>query len=109
MTIISSETDDRWWETSRVPIVRVEMPPGDQVERATIVVGGKWLRGAVRSDSTRLQNGAFRVELEVRGDFIVDCNGQTVDANPRGLTKVPTGNGTPGGTFLSTFLVEAAP
>jgi hypothetical protein len=109
MTIISSENDDRWWETSRVPIVRVEMPPGDLIERATIVVGGKWLRGAVRSDSTRLQNGPFRVELEVRGDFIVDCNGQTVDANPHGLTKVPTGNGTPGGTFLSTFLVAAAP
>lgn len=109
MTIISSESDDHWWETSRVPIVRVEMPAGDLIECATIVVGGKWLRGAVRSDSSRLQNGPFRVELEVRGDFIVDCNGQTVDANPHGRTKVPTGNGTPGGTFLSTFLVEAAP
>jgi hypothetical protein len=101
MNIISSETDDNWWETARVPIVRVEMAGKDPlIERATIVVDGRWLRGTVRSDSSRFQNKATRVELEVRGDFIIDCNGQMVDAN---------GNGTPGGTFISTFLVEAAP
>ena len=109
MTIISTEPDDRWWETSRVPIRRVEMANEEFIDRATIVVDGRWLRGAIRSDSSRLQRGVTRVELEVRGDFIVDCNGQAVDANARGLCTFPTGNGTPGGTFLSTFLVKAAP
>ncbi|HEV2835406.1 MAG TPA: hypothetical protein VGW58_08820 [Pyrinomonadaceae bacterium] len=108
MTIITAEDDDKWWETSRVPIRRVEMANQELIERATIVVDGRWLRGAIRSDSSRLQRGKTRVELEVRGDFIVDCNGQTIDANARGLSTC-TGNGTPGGTFLSTFLVEAAP
>jgi hypothetical protein len=92
-----------------VPIVRVETDQADFIERATIVVDGRWLRGTVRSDSSRFQNKAFRVEMEVRGDFIVDCNGQTVDANAHGLSRERTGNGTPGGTFVSTFLVKAAP
>ena len=109
MTIIFSEADDKWWETLRVPIVRVETDNSDLIDRATIVVDGRWLRGTVKSDSSRFQSGAFRVEIEVRGDFIVDCVGQTVDANPQGLNKLPTGNHTPGGTFLSTFLVAAAP
>jgi hypothetical protein len=100
MTVISSEADDRWWETSRVPIVQVQMADADLIELATLVVDGPWLRGTVRSDSSRFQNKPFRVELEVRGDFIIDCNGQAIDANA---------NGTPGGTFVSTFLVDAAP
>jgi hypothetical protein len=100
MTIITSETDDRWWETSRVPIVGVQTDDADLIDRATIVVDGRWLRGTIGSDSNRFQAKATRVELEVRGNFIIDCNGQMLDAN---------GNGTPGGTFISTFLVEAAP
>jgi hypothetical protein len=49
-----------------------------------------------------------RVEIEVRGDYIVDCNGQAVDANPVGLRAAPSGNGTPGGTYVSTFSVAPA-
>jgi hypothetical protein len=45
------------------------------------------------------------VEIEVRGDLIIDCNGQTVDANPAGPVGTPSGNGAPGGTFLSSFIV----
>ena len=48
------------------------------------------------------------MKIEVLGNFIVDCNGQTVDANSFGLSPAPTGNATPGGTFLSTFRVEPA-
>ena len=92
-----------------MPIVRVETAKDDLIERATIVVEGPWLRGTVRSESSRFRNGATRVEVEVRGDFIVDCNGQTVDANAHGLSRGRTGNGTPGGTFVSTFRVQAAP
>lgn len=109
MTIITSEPDDVWWETRRVPIVRVKAEDKDLVDRATIVVDGPWLRDTLRGAASIFQGKVTRVELEVRGDFIVDCNGQTVDANPHGRTPVPTGNGTPGGTFLSTFLVGPAP
>jgi len=109
MTIVSVENDDNWWKTSRVPIVGVEMPAGDLIDRVTIVVDGSWVRGAVRGDSSRFQDRKSRVEFEVRGDFIVDCNDQTVDANAHGLSIDRTGNGTPGNSFLSTFLLDPAP
>ena len=54
----------------------------------------------------RIDMRKVEVEIEIRGDYIVDCNGQTVDANAVGLSPSPTGNGTPGGTFLSTFRVH---
>ena len=44
-------------------------------------------------------HGETWVEIEVRGDFILDCNGQPVDANAVGRAAAPTGNGTPGGTL----------
>jgi hypothetical protein len=111
MNIITVEADDRWWEISRVPITSIETANTDLIDRATIKVGGTWLESTIRGNSSRLQKGISRVELEVRGDFIVDCNGQTIDANAHGLSKGPTGNATPGGTFISTFLVgqQASP
>lgn len=110
MTVITAERDDGWWETFRVPIVRVEANDTEFVNRATIVVDGFWLRDTMGEGASSLFQGkATRVELEVRGDFILDCNGQAVDANAIGRSKVPTGNGTPGGSFLSTFLVAPAP
>jgi hypothetical protein len=69
-------------------------------------VDGPWLEDAVRGRRTIFYGTETRVEFEVRGDFIVDCNGQTVDANSFGLFRVPTGNATAGGTLLSTFVVE---
>lgn len=109
MTVITSEPDDVWWETLRVPIVRVKAEDTEFIDRAAIVVDGPWLRDTLRGAASLFQGKVTRVELEVRGDFIVDCNGQTVDANPQGRSPAPTGNGTPGGTFLSTFLVGPAP
>jgi hypothetical protein len=115
MTIVTDERDDGWWETLRVPIVRIEKADTEMIDEATIVVDGRWLReveasgDAVKGAYSLFQDKITRVELEVRGDFIVDCNGQTVDANPKGNSPFPTGNGTPGGSFLSTFLVGPAP
>jgi hypothetical protein len=62
---------------------------------------------AIESRKTIFNHDTSAVEIEVRGDFIVDCNGQTIDANAIGLSPAPTGNGTPGGTFFSSFHVQA--
>jgi hypothetical protein len=111
MTILTFEREGGWWQPWRVPIMRVEASgseagdPHDHARLATIVVDGPWLEDAVWDARTLFVGYETRVEIEVRGDFIVDCNGQTVDANPRGLSPDRTGNGTPGGTFLSTFRV----
>jgi hypothetical protein len=117
MTIMSGEREGGWWQTFRVPILRVDTTlvppepgdPADHVRSATIVVDGAWVEDGVRGRRSLFLGGETRVELEVRGDFIIDCSGQAVDANAVGLSPVPTGNGTPGGTFLSTFRVAPAP
>jgi hypothetical protein len=111
MTVMSFEREGGWLEVRRVPIVRIDgkSHPGDpagHVSEARVVVDGRWFEDAVWGSRTLFYGGDTWVEIEVRGDFIVDCNGQTVDANAIGLSPAPTGNGTPGGTFVSTFRVE---
>lgn len=114
MTVMSTEREGGWFQTFRVPIVRVETAgseagdPANHVREATIVVDGAWVEDGVRGRRSLFLGAETQIEIEVRGDFIVDCNGQTVDANAVGLSPGPTGNGTPGGTFISTFRVAAA-
>lgn len=110
MTVMTVEGEGGWWQTYRVPIVRVDTGGTDSlVHRATIVFDEAWVKDAVRGWRTIFQRSETRVEIEVRGDFIIDCNGQTIDANAVGHSPFPTGNGTPGGTFLSSFRVAQAP
>jgi hypothetical protein len=113
MTIMALEREGGWWQTFRVPIVGVDTTlvppqpndPKDHVRSARIIVDGAWVEDGVRGRRTLFQDSDTRIEIEVRGDFIIDCNGQAVDANAVGLSPFPTGNATPGGTFLSTFHV----
>jgi hypothetical protein len=115
MTVMAVEREGGWWQTFRVPIVRLETTdfppewgdPKDHVRGATIVVDGGWVEDGVRGRRNIFMGSETRVELEVRGDFIIDCNGQAVDANAAGTATDRMGNGTPGGAFLSTFLVAA--
>lgn len=115
MTVLTAEQEGGWWQSFRVPIVRVDTTGCEEsdnpelVHGATFVVSNRWLHDAVQLPTSRFQKWKTRVEIEVRGDFIVDCNGQSVDANAVGAQPFPTGNGTPGGTFVSTFLVDVQP
>lgn len=111
MTALSREREGNWLEVQRVPIVRLEPIPCEpdvpkHVRGAKVVVAGGWVEDALRGRATVFFSETW-IEIEVRGDFILDCNGQPVDANAVGRSAVLTGNGTPGGTFLSTFLVAA--
>lgn len=108
MTILLSEDEGGWWEVLRVPVTRVETSGGDGtfVTRAAFFVDPGWCDDAVTCWKTKFDQKQAFVEIEVFGDFIVDRNGQTVDAEVRGLSAVPSGNGTPGGTLRSTFRVE---
>ncbi len=110
MTVMSMEREGNWRQMQRVPIVRLEFfpaepgdPPG-HVRGAKVVVAGGWVEDALRGRASVFYADTW-VEIEVRGDFILDCNGQPVDANAVGRLAAMTGNGTPGGTFLSTFSV----
>ncbi|HJQ36744.1 MAG TPA: hypothetical protein VKB93_06375 [Thermoanaerobaculia bacterium] len=104
---MSAEREGGWWDVLRVPITRIETADAQLVEKATIVVDGAWVEDGLRGRRSLFLKSDTWIEIEVRGDFIVDCNGQTVDANALGLSPGPTGNGTPGDTFISTFRVEA--
>jgi len=110
-----------WYLTRSVPITRILKPhhPGDPLETTrcvTLCVHPHWCEKLTCDESKVRAHGA-RVLIEVRGDFILDCHGQPVDANARGfaLRKEPgkpvrpSGNGKPGGTLASTFTVERAP
>ena len=110
MTVLSRDERERWLTPNRVPIIDVELLPSapetpELVLGARIIVDGVWLYDAVRSSASVFHDHVTRVEFEVRGDFIVDCNGQAIDAEAIGLSLPPTGNRSPGGTFLSTFSV----
>ncbi|WP_354098729.1 hypothetical protein [Bradyrhizobium sp. S3.2.12] len=112
MTVVVNEEEAGWGVPRRVPIqdiVKSATPgtPTGFVTRATLVVDAGWVDDALESRKTIFNHDTAAVEIEVRGDFIVDCNGQTIDANAIGLSPAPTGNGTPGGTFYSSFHVQA--
>lgn len=111
VTVLKAEDEGGWSGTYRVPILRTETwaapgTPAGHVTRATLVVGARWLYDAVKGSKTIFDEDPITVEIEIRGDLILDCNGQAVDANAHGLLPAPTGNGTPGGTFYSRFQVQ---
>ena len=107
MTVIAGDDGDGWGRTLRVPIVGIEVDNPSQPfsKSARILVDAAWAKGALDSISV-FGSGVTRFEITVRGDYLLDCNGQMVDANARGLTPYPSGNGTPGDSFFSTFLVS---
>jgi hypothetical protein len=111
ITVVVAEREGRWGEVKRVPIVRIDKErlsndePEGHISKATLVVQALWLKDAL-GDASLFDRYRGRVEIEVRGDYIIDCNGQAVDANAHGLQPFPSGNGTPGGTFLSAFRVD---
>lgn len=115
MTILIPEKEGGWWTTLRVPIVSIDKIKDPKDPSDTYAIGAEieflssWLEDAIRGTSVQFTGSRARVEIEIRGDFIVDCNGQTVDANASGVKGVPTGNGTPGGTFLSVFRLDVKP
>jgi hypothetical protein len=111
MTVLVEESEGGWDVGYRVPILGVRKwaepgTPAGHLTRATIIVDEGWFNDAVRGDNTIFDEDPTTVEIEIRGDFIVDCNGQTIDANSIGLLAAPTGNGAPGGTFHSSFRVQ---
>lgn len=117
MTVIGPQERTGWGDPLCVPITGIKASDfTDKSEQlassATLVVDGEWFSSQLKrfgpKDWSVFRDDVSQVEIEIRGDYLVDCNGQCVDANARGLQAAPSGNGTPGGTFLSTFSVAPA-
>lgn len=101
-----------WRLSRRVPIAELLWTPKSAplADKFYIRVSKKWAKEHMEAcGDSILTHASFGVEIEIRGDLILDCNGQAVDANARGPAAVRFGNGSPGGTCLSTFTVEAMP
>lgn len=108
LTVIARDDGDGWGRTLRIPVVAVrhEDVDGCHAMGATILVDSDWAKGAF-DDISVFGLGVTRFEFRAFGDLLLDCNGLAVDSNTRGPCAVPTGNGVPGDTFFSTFLVQA--
>jgi len=115
MTVIVLDERSGWGNMMRVPITAIDIGEVDGKARsATLAVDQAWVADEVNGHHSAFHDGPLLVEIEVRGDFILDDCGQAVDANAVGIrppraNERPTGNGTPGGSFLSTFRVGQKP
>jgi hypothetical protein len=114
MTAFTVEGSTGWRIPRRVPITRIEPDSPDASNTTTTAIrlfaDAKWVGDETSDDrESWLTERPFTVEIEIRGDLILDCHGQAVDGNARGMTATPSGNGTPGGTYLSTFGVAKRP
>jgi hypothetical protein len=118
MTAITVEKNSNWRVTKRVPIAKLDSAPSaesksadpDLTDQVRIVVYYDWIQDELlRGSGSDLAIEDFVIEIEVRGDLITDCHGQSVDANASGRHAVPSGNGTPGGTYVSSFPVTGKP
>jgi hypothetical protein len=117
MTAITIDQNSRWRVTHRVPIVRLDTTPSTQpgpgpglTDQVRFVVRYQWVYEELAKPAASLfSDRDFVIEIEIRGDLITDCYGQSVDANAIGLDPFPSGNGTPGGTYLSSFPVQKKP
>src|SRR5262249_13923950 len=107
-----------WLTTKRVPISKLDtMPSGPKVttdpnltDQVRLFVRYGWIQDELfEASGSDFSHSNFVIEFEVRGDLITDCHGQSVDANADGLYAAPSGNGTPGGTYISSFPVEKKP
>lgn len=117
LRFIVRSADTGWREVRPVPITQIVFeppvaadPPGN-TRGVTLCVAPKWVNEVSNGPNVfRDEEGAI-VEVEVFGDYILDCHGQAIDANAHGFTLSDarpgeSGNGAPGGTFRSVFRIE---
>jgi hypothetical protein len=108
--------DSGWRSVRSAPVVWVDRgsaesgDPPHTTRSATLCVDPDWISEMRSRPSVFRYEGAM-VEIEVYGDYILDCHGQAVDANARGFAlpagaQGTSGNGTPGGTFRSVFRID---
>lgn len=101
MTFLVSQSEGGWLIPQRAPIIEIQYEPEPApntalTKSAVLVVSRGWVQDALRSSQSVFTFLPTPVEIEIYGDYILDGNGQPVDAN---------GNGTPGGTFHSHFTI----
>ncbi|MCA3456687.1 MAG: hypothetical protein ING01_05500 [Rhodobacter sp.] len=111
ISIHTTNNESGWRIGRRVPVDKlIPLDPSGSGNDATALgfvvhVDADWLADEVDSNKSWFNGGTFLCEIEIRGSLIRDCSGQAIDADPRGLNGLISGNGTPGGLFHSSFVV----
>src|SRR5262249_6416846 len=100
MTLTTYEAGTGWRVLRRVPITRLATRsapdlPANLTRQVRIEIDPDWRKDEIYSHDSWLTGRSFDVEIEIRGDLIVDCSGQTVDADTPGLKVAPSGDGVP--------------
>jgi hypothetical protein len=116
---VTTEQATGWRVARRIPVVALDLTPEkgylkdyadlpkDTTNQMRVKVRPEWVRDEIeRGRESWLSERDFRIEIEIYGDYILDCHGQAIDANQVGLRPAPTGNGSPGGTYRSNFRVQ---
>lgn len=107
ISVFERDKRSRWLAPSRAPITKVSPvdAKGDLATEFIVMVDPEWVEDEMDDEASFLAFDDVLMEIEIRGDLIEDCSGQTVDANTHGTRIVPSGNGTPGGTHLTSFSI----
>jgi len=119
ISAVTTEQATGWRVARRIPVVGLDLTadktslkdypdlPAGTTNQMRVKVRPEWIRDEIeRGRESWLSERDFRIEIEIYGDYILDCHGQAIDANQVGLRPAPTGNGSPGGTYRSNFRVE---
>lgn len=108
ITLVSRESREAVGDMVRVPVVRLAPDPGGLLDPAgttrgfAVEVASSFWEGELDRRTSSTFERPTIVEIEIRTDFIDDCNGQQVAGGGR---SVPSSGCVPGGRFLSSFIV----
>jgi hypothetical protein len=109
------EQSTSWQVIRQVPIPSLDLTPygpvpGGMTDQVRVYVSTDWIYDEVLKDRPSwLTDREFSIEIEVYGDGILDCHDQPIDGEALGAAAAPSGNGSPGGTYRSSFRVAPKP
>lgn len=111
VTVFTIDQGTGWRIPRRIPLrIDKDSVDGRTTQRIRLLMSPKWIGDeGPQAGESLLAGREFNVEIEVRGDLILDCHGQPVDADAVGVRATPSGDGMPGGTYVSSFHVEGKP
>lgn len=111
MTLTRREDVEQIYKIRRVPVLWlkpegwIQGDPKNTARSVRLQIGRKFWEGEIRLGAASGFERPNQVEIRIHCDSIIDWAGQAVDGNAIG-TRLPSGNGTPGGDFVSRFIVD---
>jgi hypothetical protein len=113
---VTVDQSTAWRLIRRVPITKLDLTPygstalpAGTTNQIQVHVDAYWVRDEIAGGSSWLTWDVFEIDIEVNGDGILDCHRLPIDGEAIGLEAFPSGNGSPGGIYRSSFRVEPKP